>query len=1357
MTDSQDLIQEANIIPVINIESGTPITERPDHSISFDHLKTSFTHEKHFDDSKSDKSSLGLVSTSHKVFEKITGSLTALSKSLRDSFDLGETDELEIINDEFKYDIDIVATSPGNKFIATWSLENGILAVFPFDSHSGPSNSIFTVKTPFNKDNVSESKAKIYISVSEDGQYVAISRVTITKESHVDTPNMDATATLNNSQQPERIPESSFVVYSIKNSKQQNDSLLNSMEILGPLIFVRHHTLVCFTKNNMHLLSTKHWVLRKSIRIDALIHSSPKYSNLSNEYMIDVHNILIESLKYGYLLWPEEKDGISVWDINGILRQWFYVEAKNISSTRNLFAISTKGDLVARFYEEKKDKSGTLCLFHTPTALLISEIDVPKSTFLISFLQNTDQIILCSRKDQDVRVQLWDCWAGLLVYEEKWTYLNYKKPLVLIGDKFVQAVGNELNTYQLFPNNSPSVTMQALVRSSFGCKTGQDGFVIMSSIEKQQGANFCWGHILDNNKELLCKFKFEPWHNWINSEIFIHWLDPEGKRFIMAGKDSVQIYKTKPKGHNKFLRIELQYIWLSRIEEIKFVTLETRDENNLSLIHVQLTNNETVTLSLPGENEITYRTLIDACAVIHYLRLQYMDDVQSFSQLTIKEQLKKLVDTSIKHFPTAFNKISLGNNEYFCPMEDFILFGWDDLVRKIIETDRYIPLFHNEEQTESALLLLVELQKSELVELLVNYVVKHVKRRYDPVRNRSIPSNIDNITKRIVQQPGFAWTLGKTLLDLYKYYPDKGAYIMKESSYFTTSLEAPKRILQTKLGNPFGGEERSHHSELKSVSRKARLPRGTRYQDEDTKKKSFSNLLNFLPRHYDYASSIRHDTGALIYYPDSTNYSERKQNMYRESYGTRQKQRKQRLEDAKKTHPAKLCVVPWPDFCVYPPLLEDDHYPPLIGRLYRFWNIYISPIQRSPFADVALNGTSEMFSEVVMEAVIKFKWDKFAQKLFLCNFGLYLIHAILFNTIVSIESQIVPSPGDKLGWKGPLLYIETIIPMLFLIQELRQMSGRWQNYWSSFFNYFDLASFVLPLVCDLMVIVGKEPPHSLKSYAVLCVWINTLLQARAFAGPGKFIAIVIEIGKKIITLFVTLFVFILGFANALFVLLRDIQPLDIVQEYNGNIIDQNTGQITANVSLFQTPQENTNMWERFDYSILATYFFLGIGWDSVTTFNPDPALYAMMVLFSFVAVIILLNILIGLITEVFSGSLLVGRQAWLRQRAELIAELELFMLSPSQRQHPDWFPHLIYYEAHLDTINSWKRKLFMEEMGELDADFVRKELKIVKDELHDELKELKGMVGHIRLSVRNPFDGGNIGHDRSGRSSMVSV
>src|SRR5215472_11021010 len=109
MNESQDLIQEANIIPVISIESGTPIAEHPDYTLNFDHLK-SFKHGKHNkvdDDNKSERSSL-----SNKVFEKITGSLTTLGKSLRSSLDLGVPDELEEIAERFEYDIDIMVTSP---------------------------------------------------------------------------------------------------------------------------------------------------------------------------------------------------------------------------------------------------------------------------------------------------------------------------------------------------------------------------------------------------------------------------------------------------------------------------------------------------------------------------------------------------------------------------------------------------------------------------------------------------------------------------------------------------------------------------------------------------------------------------------------------------------------------------------------------------------------------------------------------------------------------------------------------------------------------------------------------------------------------------------------------------------------------------------------------------------------------------------------------------------------------------------------------------------------------------------------------------------------------------------------------
>jgi hypothetical protein len=96
----------------------------------------------------------------------------------------------------------------------------------------------------------------------------------------------------------------------------------------------------------------------------------------------------------------------------------------------------------------------------------------------------------------------------------------------------------------------------------------------------------------------------------------------------------------------------------------------------------------------------------------------------------------------------------------------------------------------------------------------------------------------------------------------------------------------------------------------------------------------------------------------------------------------------------------------------------------------------------------------------------------------------------LFCSIISIDSDLVPPDGKPRGWKSSLFILESIIPMGLLIQEFRQMSGRWKNYWTSFFNYLDIASFGLPLACTLLVVTDQEPPVGLKSYAVLCVWIN---------------------------------------------------------------------------------------------------------------------------------------------------------------------------------------------------------------------------------------------------------------------------
>ncbi|CAG8642911.1 4594_t:CDS:2, partial [Cetraspora pellucida] len=125
--------------------------------------------------------------------------------------------------------------------------------------------------------------------------------------------------------------------------------------------------------------------------------------------------------------------------------------------------------------------------------------------------------------------------------------------------------------------------------------------------------------------------------------------------------------------------------------------------------------------------------------------------------------------------------------------------------------------------------------------------------------------------------------------------------------------------------------------------------------------------------------------------------------------------------------------------------------------------------------------------------------------------------------------------------------------------------------------------------------------------------------------------------------------------------------------FNSFLTNSTTGDEIGKLDLSQP----TNLWwSFFPWSIFSTYKFLGIGWESISVYDPEWALLFMMILFNFITVIVLLNVLIGLIIEVFNGSLKKGRQAWLRQQAQLIAEIELYFLTPSQRHRVEWFPHL---------------------------------------------------------------------------------
>jgi hypothetical protein len=118
--------------------------------------------------------------------------------------------------------------------------------------------------------------------------------------------------------------------------------------------------------------------------------------------------------------------------------------------------------------------------------------------------------------------------------------------------------------------------------------------------------------------------------------------------------------------------------------------------------------------------------------------------------------------------------------------------------------------------------------------------------------------------------------------------------------------------------------------------------------------------------------------------------------------------------------------------------------------------------------------------------------------------------------------------------------------------------------------------------------------------------IKFLLFFRAFEYFGIYFAIIISVGKKIFSFLIVLFIIIISFAHAFYILLSPKSKFSL-EQYNTNnndpnnpwnlatsysqIID-NDGNISSNPFMFQIPDKNTNMFIDIRTSLFAIYLFL---------------------------------------------------------------------------------------------------------------------------------------------------------------------
>ncbi|RGB38763.1 hypothetical protein C1646_805680 [Rhizophagus diaphanus] len=158
-------------------------------------------------------------------------------------------------------------------------------------------------------------------------------------------------------------------------------------------------------------------------------------------------------------------------------------------------------------------------------------------------------------------------------------------------------------------------------------------------------------------------------------------------------------------------------------------------------------------------------------------------------------------------------------------------------------------------------------------------------------------------------------------------------------------------------------------------------------------------------------------------------------------------------------------------------------------------------------------------------------------------------------------------------------------------------------------------------------------------------------------------------------------------------------PWNIVPTY-GKVLDDGT--IDSNPYIIQLPNENTNMFIKYQSALFAMYKFLTGDSSSLSNWSymNNPSIVILSVLFSLLIVVYLMNLFIGLLNIAIDKDN--DRVSYLIQKAEILAEIELFYLLPHQRRWKEWFPEVIYYYANVDKTREEIKKLISD--GQWDAD-----------------------------------------------------
>ncbi|POG78479.1 hypothetical protein GLOIN_2v1537213 [Rhizophagus irregularis DAOM 181602=DAOM 197198] len=411
------------------------------------------------------------------------------------------------------------------------------------------------------------------------------------------------------------------------------------------------------------------------------------------------------------------------------------------------------------------------------------------------------------------------------------------------------------------------------------------------------------------------------------------------------------------------------------------------------------------------------------------------------------------------------------------------------------------------------------------------------------------------------------------------------------------------------------------------------------------------------------------------------------------------------------------------------------------------------------------------------ESLINFKWDTYGKYYYAGIWILFMVYLGCFTTAATIPQQYIEKNIQK-----RLLIASIILGFVHLSFEIRQIIHDFNKWIRDFWNIFDVIAYVLPIVTSILLLRTSDMNIiPLLAFSCLFLDIKFLLFFRAFEYFGVYFAIIINVAKKIVSFLVVLFIIIISFAHAFYILLVPRSQFSFDEPTNNddpnnpwNIASSyyqvfENGSIGHNPYIIQQPNDSTNMFVNFTTAIFAMYEFLtgDSGAFSNWSYTANPSLAILIVLFSLLVVVYLMNLLIGLLSNAIEESN--NRVSYLIQKAEILVEIELFYLLPFQRRWDDWFPKVMYYYANVDKTrekikeliknDEWEsknlqelkekllKKLIIENVTKsVDEDTLQKSLKEMKKNLLEELKienTLQKLLEEMKFSLLKELNNKN--------------